>query len=99
VMNNALPGSLREADLVFCYGANLGWDVAEVLASLGDKSIVSKDLGNLIEAIASAALPGDQVLVMSNGGFGGIHEKLLRRLDEQGNIRRSTALPAQGEAT
>ncbi len=80
VMKNALPGSLKDADLVFCYGANLGWDAAASLAPLGNKAVVKDDLGLLIEAIAGAAKPGDQILVMSNGGFGGIHEKLLKRL-------------------
>jgi UDP-N-acetylmuramate: L-alanyl-gamma-D-glutamyl-meso-diaminopimelate ligase len=80
VMKDALPDSLKDADLVFCYGANLGWDAAASLAPLGDKAIVKDDLNALIENIASTAQPGDQILVMSNGGFGGIHEKLLKRL-------------------
>jgi len=80
VMKDALPASLREANQVFCYGANLGWDAAAALAPLGAKALVKDDLDALVEAIASAARPGDHVLVMSNGGFGGIHEKLLTRL-------------------
>jgi len=80
VMKDALPASLRDADLVFCYGANLGWDAAAALAPLGDKASVNDNLDALIESIAAAARPGDHVLVMSNGGFGGIHEKLLKRL-------------------
>ncbi len=80
VMKDALPGSLKDADLVFCYGANLGWDASAALAPMADKAVVKNDLGELIEAVATAAKPGDHVLVMSNGGFGGIHEKLLRRL-------------------
>jgi len=80
VMKDALPGSLQDADLVFCYGANLGWDARGALAPLGEKVVVKDDLNELIEAIATAARSGDHVLVMSNGGFGGIHEKLLNRL-------------------
>jgi len=80
VMKDALPGSLKDADLVFCYAGNLGWDARGALAPLGDKAVVKDDLNELIEAIAAAAKPGDQILVMSNGGFGGIHEKLLKRL-------------------
>jgi UDP-N-acetylmuramate: L-alanyl-gamma-D-glutamyl-meso-diaminopimelate ligase len=80
VMKDALPASLKDADAVFCYGANLGWDARGALAPLGSKAMVSDDLDELIAAIAAAAKPGDQVLVMSNGGFGGIHEKLLKRL-------------------
>ena len=80
VMKDALPGSLKDADLVFCYAGNLGWDARSALAPLGDKAVVKDDLNELVEAIATAARSGDQVLVMSNGGFGGIHEKLLKRL-------------------
>ena len=82
VMKDALPASLKDADAVFCYGANLGWDARGALAPLGSKAMVSDDLNELIEAIAATAKPGDQVLVMSNGGFGGIHEKLLQRLQQ-----------------
>ncbi len=80
VMKNALPASLTQADLTFCYGANLGWDAAEALAPMGSKAVVKDDLNALVEAIAASAKPGDHVLVMSNGGFGGIHDKLLKRL-------------------
>ncbi|MBI5006539.1 MAG: UDP-N-acetylmuramate:L-alanyl-gamma-D-glutamyl-meso-diaminopimelate ligase [Nitrosomonadales bacterium] len=80
VMKDALPGSLKDADLTFCYAGNLGWDARGALAPLGDKAVVKDDLNELIETIAAAAQSGDQILVMSNGGFGGIHEKLLKRL-------------------
>jgi UDP-N-acetylmuramate: L-alanyl-gamma-D-glutamyl-meso-diaminopimelate ligase len=80
VMKDALPGSLKDADLTFCYAGNLGWDARGALAPLGDKAVVKDDLSELIEAIAAVAKSGDQILVMSNGGFGGIHEKLLKRL-------------------
>lgn len=79
-MKAALPGSLAAADRVFCYTANLGWDAAEALAPLGDRAEFHDDLDTLIEAIALAARPGDHVLIMSNGGFGGIHGKLLDRI-------------------
>ena len=65
---------------MFCYTANLGWDAAEALAPLGDRAEFHDDLDTLIEAIALAARPGDHVLIMSNGGFGGIHGKLLDRI-------------------
>jgi len=78
-MKAALPGSLAEADLVFCYAPRLGWDPAEALSALGARARTSGDLAELIDAIVIAARPGDHVLVMSNGGFGGIHDKLLAR--------------------
>ncbi len=79
-MKAALPGSLVAADRVFCYGANLGWDAAAALAPLGEKAYVSDDLGDLVRHITATSRPGDQILVMSNGGFGGIHDKLLTAL-------------------
>jgi UDP-N-acetylmuramate: L-alanyl-gamma-D-glutamyl-meso-diaminopimelate ligase len=86
-MKAALPGSLKEADLVFAYGAlsgkdALGWNLGETLAPLGTHAQSFHDLTALRDAIANAARPGDHVLVMSNGGFGGIHQKLLDRLTE-----------------
>ncbi len=80
VMKAALPGSLHAADRVFCYAANLGWDAAEALQPLGDKAAIREDLGALVDVIVTEARAGDHILVMSNGGFGGIHQKLLDRL-------------------
>jgi UDP-N-acetylmuramate: L-alanyl-gamma-D-glutamyl-meso-diaminopimelate ligase len=79
-MKDRLAASLADADRVFCYAANLGWDAAAALKPLGDLAQVETELDTLINAIATTAKTGDQVLVMSNGGCGGIHEKLLRRL-------------------
>ena len=80
VMKDALPASLKEADLVFCYGANLGWDATEALQPIAHKAQVFDDLDAMVSAIASTAQAGDQILVMSNGGFGGVHQKLLDAL-------------------
>jgi UDP-N-acetylmuramate: L-alanyl-gamma-D-glutamyl-meso-diaminopimelate ligase len=82
VMKNALPASLQEADLVFCYQANLGWDAGEALAPISSKTQVHDDLNQLVTAITQAAKSGDHVLVMSNGGFGGVHQKILDALKE-----------------
>jgi UDP-N-acetylmuramate: L-alanyl-gamma-D-glutamyl-meso-diaminopimelate ligase len=82
VMKDALPGSLADADRVYCYAANLGWDPAASLQPLGARAATLHDLPALVEAVAREARSGDHVLVMSNGGFGGIHEKLIRRLKE-----------------
>ncbi|NOU25355.1 MAG: UDP-N-acetylmuramate:L-alanyl-gamma-D-glutamyl-meso-diaminopimelate ligase [Methylotenera sp.] len=80
VMKDALPASLKEADLVFCYGANLGWDAAEALLPIQAKAAVFDDLNALVVAIVNLAESGDSVLVMSNGGFGGVHQKILDAL-------------------
>jgi UDP-N-acetylmuramate: L-alanyl-gamma-D-glutamyl-meso-diaminopimelate ligase len=80
VMKAQLPSCLVETDKVFCYSANLGWDVAEALSPMGSKAVISDDLDKLVEHIVATAQAGDQILVMSNGGFGGIHGKLLAAL-------------------
>jgi len=84
VMKDRLPESLALADRVFCYTNGLGWDVAGALAPLGERSAVFTDLEQLVGEVATTAVAGDHVLVMSNGGFGGVHEKLLAAL---GGIR------------
>ncbi len=80
VMKNALPASLSEADWVFCYGADLGWDATEALAPIRHKAQVYNDLANMVSAIVAMARSGDSVLVMSNGGFAGVHQKILDAL-------------------
>lgn len=79
-MKAQLPWSLEEADLSFCYQGNLGWDAREALAPMGDKAIVCDTVDALVAAVRRAAKPGDHVLCMSNGGFGGVHDKLLAAL-------------------
>ncbi|MCC2597057.1 UDP-N-acetylmuramate:L-alanyl-gamma-D-glutamyl-meso-diaminopimelate ligase [Pusillimonas sp. MFBS29] len=84
-MASRLPDALSQADLVFCFGAAsgkhaLGWDPDQVLAPLGDRASSYSDLDKMVDAICRTAQPGDSVLVMSNGGFGGIHQKLLNGL-------------------
>jgi UDP-N-acetylmuramate: L-alanyl-gamma-D-glutamyl-meso-diaminopimelate ligase len=79
-MKAQLPWALEEADLSFCHQANLGWDAREALAPMGDKAIVADTIEALVTAVRRTAKPGDHVLCMSNGGFGGIHQKLLTAL-------------------
>jgi UDP-N-acetylmuramate: L-alanyl-gamma-D-glutamyl-meso-diaminopimelate ligase len=80
VMKDRLAGSLADADQVFCYTGGLGWDAAAALAPLGERAQCESDLDVLVQSIARAARTGDSVLVMSNGGFGGIHARLLAAL-------------------
>ncbi len=77
VWKESLADSLSPADEVFCYKANLGWEAGEALASLGKRAATYEDLNDLIAAIKTATRPGDHVVVMSNGAFGDIHERLL----------------------
>ena len=81
-MKAALPESLAEADQVFCYGGGVEWDVAAALAPLGGKLHTANDFDAFVQSILSNARSGDHILVMSNGGFGGIHQKLLDGLAE-----------------
>ena len=80
VLKDALPGSLSDADRTFVYTAGLGWDAGAVFKTMGEKARCDDNLERLMDAVAAEARAGDHVLVMSNGGFGGIHEKLLGRL-------------------
>ena len=80
VMKDRLAASLAGADRVYCYSAGLQWDATAALAQLGAKAEIHADFGRLLEAVSAEAKPGDHVVIMSNGGFNGIHEKLLARL-------------------
>jgi UDP-N-acetylmuramate: L-alanyl-gamma-D-glutamyl-meso-diaminopimelate ligase len=80
LMKAALADSLAGAERSFCYTESLGWDATAALAPLGGRAECHADFETLVEAIAREARSGDHVLVMSNGGFGGIHQKLLDRL-------------------
>jgi UDP-N-acetylmuramate: L-alanyl-gamma-D-glutamyl-meso-diaminopimelate ligase len=80
VMKDALADSLKLADRVYCYTKDLAWDAAATLAPLGNKARCVGQLDSLVQEISADAKPGDHVLVMSNGGFEEIHEKLLAAL-------------------
>jgi len=79
-MKALLPWSLEEADLAFCHSGGLEWDAAQALSPMGAQATVCDSIDALVEQVAAAARPGDHVLCMSNGGFGGVHAKLLERL-------------------
>jgi len=79
-MKAQLPWALEEADLSFCLQGDYGWNVRDALAPMGAQAVVADSVEGLVAAIAGAARPGDHVLCMSNGGFGGIHGKLLEAL-------------------
>jgi UDP-N-acetylmuramate: L-alanyl-gamma-D-glutamyl-meso-diaminopimelate ligase len=79
-MKSQLPWSLEQADLSFCHSGGLDWDAREALAPLGAKALVASTIDELVAQVVRAARSGDHVLCMSNGGFGGIHQKLLDAL-------------------
>jgi UDP-N-acetylmuramate: L-alanyl-gamma-D-glutamyl-meso-diaminopimelate ligase len=85
VHQSTLGPSLRGADEVWLFTPpDLGWDATPIVASLGQRGHSSRDIGELAAALAQSARSGDHVLIMSNGGFGGLHGKLLTQL--QGRV-------------
>ena len=80
-MKSQLPWSLEQADLAFCHSGGLGWDPREPLAAMGERASVAASVDELLAQVLRAARPGDHVLFMSNGGFGGIHARLLAALE------------------
>ena len=83
IMKERLAASLAGADRAYVYAADLGWDAAAALQSLGERARSFEQLDALVAAVAAEARPGDRVLVMSNGGFGGVHGKLLAAIRAQ----------------
>jgi UDP-N-acetylmuramate: L-alanyl-gamma-D-glutamyl-meso-diaminopimelate ligase len=81
-MKAQLPWSLEDADLAFCHAGGLGWDAREALTSMGAKARVADTIDELVAQIVATAQGGDQILCMSNGGFGGVHLKLLEALQK-----------------
>jgi UDP-N-acetylmuramate: L-alanyl-gamma-D-glutamyl-meso-diaminopimelate ligase len=83
-MKAQLPWSLEQADLSFCHSGGLGWDPHESLAPLGERAQVAASIDQLLQQVTRAVRPGDHVICMSNGGFGGFHARLLAALQRQG---------------
>ncbi len=84
-MRAQLAASLSKADRIYCYAGAIGWNPADDLAALGERAHVATDLDRLVARIVAEARPGDRILVMSNGGFGGIHGRLLAALEAAGD--------------
>jgi UDP-N-acetylmuramate: L-alanyl-gamma-D-glutamyl-meso-diaminopimelate ligase len=80
-MKAQLPWSLEEADLAFCHAGGLGWDAAAALAPMGSKALVGAHIDEVIAQVLAQVQAGDHLLCMSNGGFGGIHARLLSELE------------------
>ncbi|MBL8310380.1 MAG: UDP-N-acetylmuramate:L-alanyl-gamma-D-glutamyl-meso-diaminopimelate ligase [Burkholderiales bacterium] len=81
-MRARLPASFDGAARVYSYSGGVNWDVAEALAPIAERAADFRDLDALVCALAVEARPGDHILIMSNGGFGGIHAKLLQQLTD-----------------
>ena len=81
-MKALLPWSLEDADLAICHSGGLAWDAGEALAEMGERAVVADTIDTVVAKVVKAARPGDHILCMSNGGFGGIHAKLLSALGQ-----------------
>jgi UDP-N-acetylmuramate: L-alanyl-gamma-D-glutamyl-meso-diaminopimelate ligase len=81
-MKAQLPWSLEQADLSFCHAGGLGWDPSDAMRPMGEKARVAQSIDEVVAQVKAVARPGDHVLCMSNGGFGGVHAKLLETLSE-----------------
>lgn len=79
-MKAQLPWSLEEADLAFCHSGGLDWDAQAALAEMGERAAVGATIDQVVAQVVAAAHAGDHVLCMSNGGFGGIHARLIEAL-------------------
>jgi UDP-N-acetylmuramate: L-alanyl-gamma-D-glutamyl-meso-diaminopimelate ligase len=79
-MKSQLPWSLEAADLAFCHSGGLDWDAAEALAPMGARAQVGRNIDELVAQVTAAAQAGDHIVCMSNGGFGGVHDRLLKAL-------------------
>jgi len=81
VHREQLAPALAAADLSWLAGSSdLGWDLSSALAPLGRSATIAASVDAMVEGLAAEARAGDHILVMSNGGFGGLHDKLLAAL-------------------
>ena len=80
-MKSQLPWSLENADLAFCHTAGLDWDAAQALEPIQEKALTAGDIDTLVAQVVAASQSGDHIVCMSNGGFGGVHAKLLDALN------------------
>jgi len=81
IHKEALVNSLAVADSIYCFeDKNIQWSIKELFAEQGKDVNVETDIDNLVKQLVKQAKPGDHILIMSNGGFGNIHQKLLDKL-------------------
>jgi UDP-N-acetylmuramate: L-alanyl-gamma-D-glutamyl-meso-diaminopimelate ligase len=92
VHRDQLAPSLAAADVAwFLNGPELGWDLPAALAPMGARAHFAGTVEGLVEGLSAMVRPGDQILVMSNGGFGGLHAKLLAALGTRPDLGTRTA--------
>ena len=82
-MKSQLPWSLEQADLSFCHSGGLDWNAHAALVSMGNKAQVASNIDELVSQVMAQVQTGDHLLCMSNGGFGGVHDRLLQALKQK----------------
>ena len=84
VHRDTLAASMQGADRVWLHQPeDIDWSLAEIATQLDVPVSVEETVEAIVSAVVAEARAGDHVLIMSNGGFGGIHEKLLAALEEK----------------
>lgn len=79
-MKSQLPWSLEAADLAICHTGGLDWDAVQALAPMGERAQVAHTIDEVVQQVSAAVRGGDHIVCMSNGGFGGVHQRLLAAL-------------------
>ena len=82
-LRERLPQALRHADRVLCHTANLTWDAAQTLQPLAERTYCTDSIQDAVATVQRWLQPGDRVVVMSNGGFGGIHAELAQAMRDR----------------
>ncbi|WP_076416576.1 UDP-N-acetylmuramate:L-alanyl-gamma-D-glutamyl-meso-diaminopimelate ligase [Shewanella sp. UCD-KL12] len=83
VHKDTLADSMQLADEAYLYQADsIDWDVKAAMDKATMPVSVLYDIDEIVETVASHAKSGDTIIVMSNGGFGGLHKKLLKKLND-----------------
>ncbi|HWG76912.1 MAG TPA: UDP-N-acetylmuramate:L-alanyl-gamma-D-glutamyl-meso-diaminopimelate ligase [Steroidobacteraceae bacterium] len=99
VHRETLGASLAGADEVWLYApSDLGWDARAAVASLGARAHVAEQHEELLAGLLATVQRGDQVLIMSNGGFGGLHKRLLQALAQLPSPRSAGEATRVGDA-
>jgi UDP-N-acetylmuramate: L-alanyl-gamma-D-glutamyl-meso-diaminopimelate ligase len=82
-MKDLLPASLSDVEMAFCFTQGLSWDAKTVLAPLGERAVCEDQIDALVTQVCEKAQPNDRILCMSNGGFSGVHDRLLTQLKKR----------------
>ena len=84
VHKDSLGASLQEADQILLFEqGEMDWSLSSIAEQLGEKASVYQSIDDIVKVVSQQAQSGDEILVMSNGGFGGIHQRILTALTQR----------------